>query len=445
VAEAYIDAGSEAKGPTAIATAEPEAGPDGDGDSLPSSPLVVSIVSPPDFTTVEEGAFLDFQGAAAGGTPPYEFVWSFGWMTGNAPETQVADVQVRAAGIHTSTLTVTDAKRETAAAAIQVQALPLEGDMRFWFGNFHSHTGYSDGAGTPAEGFAFARDQANLDFYAVTDHAERLHFGEFRRTGEQADANNMPGQFVALAGFEWSHPLLGHVCVYETESYTSAYFSFLLRLFYVWLDRRGALAQFNHPGRERGVFNGLNLSDKVRDNFFAIEVGNKGTGINDGEFLPYYAQALDNGWRVAPTNNQDNHSLNLNSHRSVFISEELSRESLLEAMEARRIYATDDPTTEIVFRHGDAWMGEEVEPPGETLTFSVKVTADEPIMLLRIVTNGGETAAELIPDEDETKVFWRPEVTGGPNRYFYLEVTETDLHDDDGPVQMAVTAPIWTS
>ena len=60
----------------------------------------------------------------------------------------------------------------------------------FFFGNLHSHTSYSDGEGTPGETFAWARDTAGYDFYAVTDHAEQLTEAEWLDTGTQADAYN---------------------------------------------------------------------------------------------------------------------------------------------------------------------------------------------------------------------------------------------------------------
>ena len=50
----------------------------------------------------------------------------------------------------------------------------LNADLGFtpYYGNLHSHTSYSDGTGTPAQAFAFARNTAPtpLDFLAVTEH-----------------------------------------------------------------------------------------------------------------------------------------------------------------------------------------------------------------------------------------------------------------------------------
>ena len=39
-----------------------------------------------------------------------------------------------------------------------------------YVGNLHSHTSYSDGSGTPAQAFEYARDVASIDFLAITDH-----------------------------------------------------------------------------------------------------------------------------------------------------------------------------------------------------------------------------------------------------------------------------------
>jgi len=76
------------------------------------------------------------------------------------------------------------------------------GGMKLYRGNFHSHTKYSDGTGTPAEAFAWARDIAKSDFYAMTDHAEFLTPISWHDTGVQADAFNKDGDFAAIRGFE---------------------------------------------------------------------------------------------------------------------------------------------------------------------------------------------------------------------------------------------------
>jgi hypothetical protein len=96
-----------------------------------------------------------------------------------------------------------------------------------YYGDIHGHTGYSDGYGLPAEYFARAMDEQKLDFAAISDHAEiMLNFEEafpkespdtpslWESTIEALEAAYAPGQFVTLAGFEWTSKTYGHRNVY---------------------------------------------------------------------------------------------------------------------------------------------------------------------------------------------------------------------------------------
>ncbi len=427
------DAGSDVDADT-----DSDADADSDADTL-----VAVILSPSDGFELEEGSTADFEGDAEGGVPPYEFEWTFDGLATDSTAQNPGQLQVGLEGSYVCSLEVVDSAGEHATASVTVEVSGLQGDMNFYFGNLHSHSDLSDGEGSPSEVLTWARDDAGLDFYAMTDHSEQLFGSEFADMGTETDLFNEAGVFVALRGFEWSHPINGHMCIYDTDTYTAAYTSIWINYIYDWIEDNDGIAQFNHPGREIGVFNNLALEPQVVDNMFGIETGNKSDGVNDGEFLPYYIQALDNGWRVAPTNNQDNHSMSVNSHRTVYIGEQLNRVAMKEAIVARRLYSSDDPDTRIVFKQGDAWMGEEVSPSGDSIVLSVKVVADEPVSQLRIVTNGGSEAAAYTPPDDTTSLVWFPQVSVGASTYFYLELTEIDELDDDGPVQMAVTAPIW--
>ncbi|MEI6309450.1 MAG: hypothetical protein WCP58_07400, partial [bacterium] len=90
-----------------------------------------------------------------------------------------------------------------------------------YFGLLHAHTSYSDGEGAPAQAFTYARDSAGLDFLALTDHGELLSDAEWADTRSQADAFTSTGSFAALAGFEWTDYLKGHICVLGSQDYAS--------------------------------------------------------------------------------------------------------------------------------------------------------------------------------------------------------------------------------
>jgi len=420
-----------------------DADTDDDVDDTGTGGLGVTIASPTDGSELEEGDSLVFEASVEGGEPPFEYSWSFDGAAPASAALSPGAIELVEPGSYEATLTVTDSSEQTAEAQVGFDVLSAEGDMQYWFGNLHSHSGYSDGEGDPAEVLAWARDEAGLDFYAMTDHSEQLFGSEWEEIGVQVALADEAGEFVALRGFEWSHPINGHVCIYDTDDYTAAYFAIWINFIYDWIDERDAFAQFNHPGREIGVFNDLDLETYVVDNFFAIETGNKGDGNNDGEFLPYYTQALDNGWRVAPVSNQDNHSMSVNSHRTVYVGPTLSSDGLRAAMGARRLYSTDDPDIEIAFKLGDAWMGEVVPAPEDSARFTVKVTDDEPIVAVELIGNGDTVIAEQLPGPDTSELLWKPEVPVTSGDYVFVKVTSTDELDGDGPEQIAVTAPIW--
>ncbi len=78
------------------------------------------------------------------------------------------------------------------------------GEGVFW-GDLHSHAGRSfDGTG--AFPFAYAREVACLDFYALTEHVEQLGAADWDAIRTAAHAHNEPGRFVTLLGYEATFP-----------------------------------------------------------------------------------------------------------------------------------------------------------------------------------------------------------------------------------------------
>jgi hypothetical protein len=317
------------------------------------------------------------------------------------------------------------------------------GEMDIYFGNLHSHTSYSDGAGTPEEAFLWARD-AGLDFYAITDHAEMTSDKEWKDIGERADQFYEPGSFVTIRGFEWSQPMLGHMNVWGTDDYTGAVRTPTLEGMYDWIDEHNALAEFNHPGKEEGPFvedfNDMEFYNTAADNMVGIERGSKNT---IDKYYEYYPKALQNGWTLGPANNWDNHELNTTyPHRTAIIASELTREGLHEALAQKRFYSTDDSNLRVMFRCNGEWMGSVVY--ADQLSFEVLVEDDEPIERLEILNERGEVV--LSTETDGNNVEWRPQLEAENGAYF-LRVSEIDTNGDEPEapegLQTAVTSPIW--
>ena len=338
-----------------------------------------------------------------------------------------------------------------------VDTTNLSGNMNYYFGSLHGHSNKSDGDESPSEVLAHARDVAGFDFYALTDHGEFLFGSEWDTIKKKVDAYNDDHNFIALRGFEFSHNTDGHMNVFNTSDYNSSILFFTMPWMYYWISVKGGYGQFNHPGDAAPLltFWNMQLSETAYDNMMLVETGNGIKGNVDGRYIPYYIKALDKGWRVAPSNNLDNHSLwfDKHCHRTVIIAEELTRSAILDAISQRRVYSSDDADIEIAFRHADGtWMGSETEVNiyyDTTTQFYVEVKNNEAITKLELISNGGDVVAEQLYSDGETEVIWTPVVEVSDGDYFFVKVTEHNTIDvdtdsnNDGDTQIALTAPIW--
>ncbi|MDQ7006494.1 MAG: DUF3604 domain-containing protein [Acidobacteriota bacterium] len=102
--------------------------------------------------------------------------------------------------------------RGETAASIEPRAWPVmvlaaddsETDPLFW-GDLQAHTRFSsDSAGAPREAYRWAREEAGLDFVAITDHHwSHARNGTWEQARRLAEAMNEPGRFVAFVAVEW--------------------------------------------------------------------------------------------------------------------------------------------------------------------------------------------------------------------------------------------------
>ena len=186
------------------------------------------------------------------------------------------------------------------------------------------------------------------------------------------------------------------------------------------------------------------LYDPVIDNQITlIEVGNGEGAIGSSGYFPsysYYTRALDKGWHVAPTNNQDNHKGNWgdsNTARSVVLSDGLSEEAIYDAMKNYRVYATEDNDLSILYSLNGNAMGSILDEQ-EKIHITAEIsdptdTAGE--TKVEVIVNGGQTLAEKTFTGGSATVEFDNLSTG--YGYYYLRVTQADKN-------IAVTAPVWT-
>lgn len=333
-----------------------------------------------------------------------------------------------------------------------------------YFGQIHSHTEYSDGAGTCDQAFNYAKNTAKqLDFLAVTDHSNSFDnadkatlldgsVSEEWKEGHALADKYTDTDFVSLYGYEmtWSNGL-GHINTFNTDGFQSrtgaSYntYSTALQNYYATLKTdTESISQFNHPGTTFGDFSDFDHYDAEIDNLITlIEVGNGEGAIGSSGYFPsyeYYTRALDKGWHVSPTNNQDNHKGNWgdsNTARTVILADSLTRDNIYDALRNMRTYATEDNDLEINYTLNGEIMGTILEqtPENAEIAVSLKDPTDEAIGKVEVIVNGGLSIAEEVIATNEATVKFNLPVSYS---YYYIKVTEPDRN-------IAVTAPVWVS
>lgn len=330
-------------------------------------------------------------------------------------------------------------------------------DWNLYFGQLHAHTDISNGAGSVEEAFQYASQVDGLDFFAVTDHSDSFDNADMGAidadgadisadwaAGKQAAASVTNGDFVGLFGFEMTWPedkQLGHISTFNTpgwqtrdqEAFTNV--TAALENYYKVLTAvPGSVSQFNHPDDIHGDFERFDHYSPRYDAVVSLlEVAGE-DGVVDCE---YYDLALDKGWHVAPTNNQNNHNGqwgDASDARTVVLAKSLTEEALYAAMKDRRVYATQDSDLAIFYELNGTVMGS-ILPKSEEAEITVFLSdpTDEAIGNVEVVTDGG---AVLVSEYVETPSQVLELPASGGRSYYYLRITQPD-----GDV--AVTAPVW--
>ena len=355
---------------------------------------------------------------------------------------------------------------------------------QLYFGQLHSHTQYSDGSGTLDSALSYIRslpDSANVQFVAFTDHSNYFDsknapnveaalydtslvkdsdashsWKTYKDTIAQFNEDNA-GDMVAIGGFEmtWSGGP-GHINTFNTPGIVSRNNSTLnnktadagMKAYYALLSQgegKNSISQFNHPGTTFGNFKDFNYWDPGIDSrMYMVEVGNGEGQIGAGGYYPSYEQyimALDKGWHLAPTNNQDNHKGkwgNANDARDVILTDSFTEEGIYAAIRALRMYATEDKNLELTYTVNGLMMGSSITEVPDKLNIEVTVNdpdASDSIAKVEVVANSGKVAYTW--DNAAQLKSGKLSVTLDPSySYYFIRVTQKDG-------DLAVTSPVW--
>ncbi|WP_343638590.1 CehA/McbA family metallohydrolase [Roseateles sp.] len=366
-----------------------------------------------------------------------------------------------------------------------------------YYGSFHGQTNDSDGGGAigscsssqPAQTGAYGPDaafpyakNAGLDIFANTDHNHYFDGSSSTNTSGSATAAKAryqrglqiasdytaanPG-FLAVYGMEWGVISNGgHLNIFNSNELFSWEYNAQNELFgdryiaksdyatlYSVMRAQGLIGQFNHPDSSgQFIINGTDMAysadgDEVMVmsevmNTSAFSSNTTESETSRSSYEGAWKKLLERGFHVAPATNQDNHCANwgksYTNRTAVLIptGTPLSKAALIDALKARRVFATMDKESQLIFSANGKLMGERFDNAG---ALSMNVGFYNPSGRTVVTTE----IWEGVPGRNGTVTLLAssPTATITPasgKHFYYAKVTQ-----DDGKVLWS--APIWVN
>lgn len=377
--------------------------------------------------------------------------------------------------------------------------LPATGGLPYtiFLGNLHSQTHDSNGGGDvatctgaqdpfaapygPADAYQYAFN-AGLDILMCSEHNHM--FDGSTGTNTAADPSAATGRFAAglseAATFTTAHPGFlalygmewgvisngGHLNIFNADGLaeweTNASGQLLgdyltpksdYPSLYAFMRSKGWIGQFNHPSASgQFMVDGQSLGysadgDEVMAlcevlNTSAFSHNTTETETSRSSYESAFNLLLERGFHVAPTTDQDNHCANwgLSYHNRTGVlipaGTTLTRQTFLDAVRARHVYATMDKTAQIILTANGHIMGDRFANQGP-LSLAVDYAA-----------GSGHAASQVqifegIPGRNGTVTLKAAAATATftPSQgehFYYAKITQ-----DDG--DMLWSAPVWVS
>lgn len=326
-------------------------------------------------------------------------------------------------------------------------------DYKIFFGNLHSHTGFSDGIGVPEYAYDYARYEAGLDFLAITEHSNLfdndLDWDQSRKWREIqriAEEKMEDGKFLALFGAETTwYNQFGHMNTYNMECFINTYetrYNDIPTYYNTVKQYKDSIQQWNHPwscgNRHHDDFEPYD--PELDEVLHTIEINN--IECKEMGSLYYYVKALDKGWHVAPVGSQDNHHGQwgtMNQLRTGVLVAELTREHFFDALRHQRVYFTSALHLKCWFQINGSIMGSRI-PRTEQLAFDVKALygreTERKMVRLEVIGKQGRVLHRIDLGAEEGGCMHRNFMLPSGEPYYFIKI-----YQDDG--EFLATAPIW--
>ncbi|MCP1372445.1 Ig-like domain-containing protein [Dyella lutea] len=383
--------------------------------------------------------------------------------------------------------------------AASMQSVSTTGGLPYtiYYGNLHSQTNHSDGGGVvstckdaqppqsapygPADAYQYAMNEG-LDFLMTSEHnhmydgstgtnssASPTTAHNLFQSGLQAAStfNAAHANFLAIYGLEWGVISNGgHMNIFNTPSLLEWEYNSSNQLIgdiytaksdyaslYTLMHTNGWIGQFNHPASSgQFVVNGTNFGYTADGDAVMVlaEVLNSSAFSNNTtetessrtSYETAFDTILERGYHVAPSSDQDNHCANwgasFTNRTGVLLPNgaALNLADFLDALRARRVFATEDKTAQIVLTANGHVMGERFSNSGP-LTLTVNYASSSGHTAQRVqVFEGVPGSNGTVSTLSQTATTTITPSTG--DHFYYAKITQ-----DDG--LRLWSAPVWVT
>jgi hypothetical protein len=325
---------------------------------------------------------------------------------------------------------------------------------RIRWADLHGHSSLTDGTGTPEDYFLYARDVAALDVVALTDHDHwgilplDSHPDFWEEIKQQTLRFHAPGTFVTLLGYEWTSWLHGHRHVLYFEDEGEVFSSIdpdYESPAQLWEALRGqrALTLAHHSAGGPIATNWNFPPDPILEPVTEV-VSVHGSSEAADSPVPIYSpqqgnfvrDALDRGFRFGFVGSGDSHDghpglAHLGGPTggvAAILSEHLTRESILEAIRARRVYATSGPRIVLRTALDQYRMGATIPAPGSegySGNLFVQVFGTGPIERVDLIRSG--QVVDSMPAEGLLEITLERSMSAlQSGEYLYVRAVQAD-------------------
>lgn len=339
-----------------------------------------------------------------------------------------------------------------AVQATSADQAPGASNRNLYWGDIHNHNAVGYAKGSLQRSYDIAR--SHLDFFCFTGHSQwhdmpimpqdkhlkwvkgfEVMKNNWQRVKQLADKYDKPGRFVSFIGYEWHSSKYGDVCIIFPGAEAELASINEIKAFQAFARRHNAILIPHHPSYKQG-WRGQNWAVLDPTVSPVVEIFSEhGNAESDrgpyryirhsmgGRYTQNTLQWLwEQGVQVGVVASTDDHLGYPGAYGEGLVAvyaESLTRQSIMEALRARRTYGVSADRIELDLRLNGHWMGETI-PAATDRKIHVKVKGMDVIDRVEVLRNNQVIHRDhpidraIRPSDWEKPVLCRIEFGWGP-------------------------------